>query len=79
MINTEYLKTREDGVKLFKTIDAKVDENGNFLKDENNQLIPTGFHILQIETGVLYSEAVDVEGALYTYNTTDVEIPTPEK
>lgn len=30
-----------------------------------------GFYILQNETGVKYSEAVDVEGAPYTYTETD--------
>lgn len=67
MINTSYFKTRSDGVKLFRTIDAKVDENGNFLKDEEGQLIPTGLPILQVETGIPYSEAIDVENAPYTY------------
>lgn len=30
-----------------------------------------GFYILQSETGIEYSEAVDVEGAPYTYSETD--------
>lgn len=30
-----------------------------------------GFYIIQNETGVEYSEAVDVENALYTYSETD--------
>ena len=72
MVNTSYFKTRKDGVKLFRTIDAKVDENGNFLKDEEGQLIPTGFQILQVETETLYSEAIDVENAPYTYVETDI-------
>ena len=30
-----------------------------------------GFYIIQNETGIEYSEAIDVEGALYTYSETD--------
>lgn len=33
-----------------------------------------GFYILQNETGIEYSEAVDVEGAPYTYTETDKPI-----
>jgi hypothetical protein len=41
-----------------------------------------GFYILQNETGIKYSEAVDVEGAPFTYTETDeplveVDDPTP--
>ena len=35
-----------------------------------------GFYILQNETGIKYSEAVDVEGAPYTYSETDELIET---
>jgi hypothetical protein len=35
-----------------------------------------GFYILQNETGIKYSEAVDVEGAPYTYTETDEPIET---
>ena len=34
-----------------------------------------GFYILQNETNIKYSEAVDVEGAPYTYSETDELIP----
>ena len=37
-----------------------------------------GFYILQNETGIEYSEAVDVEGAPYTYSETDKVIETEE-
>lgn len=37
-----------------------------------------GFYILQNETGIEYSEAVDVEGAPYTYSETDKLIEMPE-
>ena len=38
-----------------------------------------GFYIVQNETGIKYAEAVDVEGAPYTYTETDelVEIEEP--
>lgn len=35
-----------------------------------------GFYIVQNETGVEYIEAVDVEGAPYTYTETDKPIET---
>ena len=35
-------------------------------------------YIKQIETGVIYSEAIDVESASYTYEETDVIIETEE-
>ena len=37
-----------------------------------------GFYIIQNETGIEYSEAVDVEGALYTYSETDKPIEVEE-
>lgn len=49
-IVTELFKTRNDGVKLFRTY-----------SDEGKQL-------LQNETGIVYDEAIDVEGAPYTYS-----------
>lgn len=33
-----------------------------------------GFMLRQIETDILYSEAIDVEGAPYTYKETDILI-----
>lgn len=38
-----------------------------------------GFYILQNETGIEYDEAIDVEGAPYTYSETDKPIPEPEE
>lgn len=38
-----------------------------------------GFYILQNETGIEYSEAVDVEGAPYTYSETDKLIEVEEE
>lgn len=37
----------------------------------NRTYSDSGFYILQNETGIEYSEAVDVEGAAYTYTETD--------
>ena len=37
-----------------------------------------GMMIRQNETGVEYTEAIDVEGAPYTYTETETPIPTPE-
>lgn len=37
-----------------------------------------GFYILQNETGIEYSEAIDVENAPYTYRETDKLIETEE-
>lgn len=33
-----------------------------------------GYMIVQVETGTVYSEAVDVEGAPYTYEETEKKI-----
>ncbi len=41
----------------------------------NRTYSDAGFYILQNETGIQYSEAVDVEGADYTYTETDELIP----
>lgn len=38
----------------------------------------SGMMIVQNETGVEYSEAIDVEGAPYTYSETDKPIETNE-
>ena len=37
-----------------------------------------GMMIRQNETGVEYAEAIDVEGAAYTYTETETPIETPE-
>lgn len=83
MIITEYYRTREDGVKLNRTIDAKVDANGNPLRDEKGNLIPTGFKIQKVvvtwngkryKRDEPYNEAIDVEGKPYAYEETDIPI-----
>lgn len=55
-IKTEFYKTREDSVNLYRTFSDK------------------GLYILQNETGIEYGEAVDVEGASYTYTETNKPI-----
>ena len=41
MIDTRFLRTRKDGVKLYRTVDALTDENGKVLLesiyDESNR------------------------------------------
>ena len=49
----------------------KTREDGVVL---NRTYSDAGFYILQNETGIEYSEAVDVEGAPYTYSETDKPI-----
>ncbi len=56
MVKTEFYRTREDGVNLYRTY-----------SDENKM-------IRQIETGIEYEEAVDVENAPYEYEETDIKI-----
>jgi hypothetical protein len=45
----------------------------------NRTYSDAGFYILQNETGIKYSEAVDVEDAPYTYSETDEPIPVEEE
>ena len=74
MIITEPYGVRIDGVPLYLTVDAVVDESGNPVRDEEGNLVPTGFKIKQVETGVAYNQAIDVESAPYTYVETDLPI-----
>lgn len=37
-----------------------------------------GLRIRQIETGIIYDEAVDISESLYTYEETDIYIETQE-
>lgn len=57
MIKKEYYRTREDGVKLYKT----YSDTNHFIK--------------QVETGVVYADAIDVESAKFTYEETDGMLP----
>lgn len=78
MVITEYFKTRNDGVKLYRTIDAIVDERGNPVRDKKGNLIPTGKMIIQQPTNIEYSEAIDVENAPYTYIASEKDIEEVE-
>ena len=78
MVKREYYMTRNDGVKLYRTIDAVVDKNGNPILDEKGNLIPTGKMIMQLQTGVEYDEAIDVENSPYTYIVIDKDIVKEE-
>ena len=64
MIVKEEYRTREDGVRLYRT----YSDIGNYIR--------------QVETNVIYAEAIDVEGALFTYEETEdkieIEIERPE-
>lgn len=86
MIITKYYDTREDGVKLYRTIDAVVDENGTPIdengmpiKDEETNLVPTGFKIQKVGTDEIYDEAIDVEGAPFKYIETTEPIQPVEE
>lgn len=60
MIVREFIDTRFDGVRLYKTYSD------------------AGYYIKQQPTGVVYSEAIDVEDAPYTYEETEDLIPIEE-
>lgn len=44
----------------------------------NRTYSDAGFYIIQNETGIKYSEAVDIDGAPYTYTETDELIPVDD-
>ena len=71
MIITEFYMTRNDGTNLYRTIDAKIDENGTPLRDEYGRLLPTGFKIQKVGTNEFYDEAIDIEESGYAYIETD--------
>ena len=76
MIKPFEYKIREDGVKLIRRLDVKVEENGDALLDEYNQPIPTGFKIHKIGTNEYYDEAIDIENSPFEYEETTIEIET---
>jgi hypothetical protein len=55
-----------------------VDSYGIFARDENGNCIPTGFMIRKAGTDEIYSEAIDVEDAPFTYEETDIPIETEQ-
>lgn len=79
MIDTRFLRTRKDGIKLYRTVDALTDENGAVVLDDEGNAVMRGFYIKQNETGAEYDEAIDVENAPYTYGKTDKPIEIIEE
>ena len=65
MIITEYYKTREDGVKLNLTYSDKGVKIKKVIKTWNGK---------KYATSQVYDEAIDVEGAPYEYEETDIPI-----
>lgn len=64
--------TRSDGVKLFRFAVPNTKTGDEWDRPQ--------FKIRQDQTGTLYDEAIDVEGAPYTYTETDIPAegePTP--
>lgn len=68
---------------MLKTQYPYIDGNGkeraelikHYAENENGEK----FYILQVETGLEYSEAVDVYPCRYTYKATDKKIEEPEE
>lgn len=71
---SEFYGSRTDGVNLYRTIDAVVNENGEPVRDENGNLIPTGLMIRKVGTDEIYGEAIDVDGSGFLYEETDIPI-----
>ena len=74
MIVREFYRTRKDGVNLYRTVDALTNEKGEVILDKNKNAVMRGFYILQNETGIEYTEAIDVENAPYTYSESEKPI-----
>lgn len=51
-----------------------IDDNGNAREELIKHCSDEGFMIKQVETGLMYSEAVDVYPCRYTYEETDEPI-----
>ena len=60
MIRREYTKTRDDGIKLFRTYSDK------------------GYRIKQVQTGIIYDDAIDIEESGYIYEETTTFIEKEE-
>ena len=87
MIVKVFHETREDGVNLFKHFDALVDENGELIKDNDGNYIPSGFKIQKVVVtwngkrivkDEFYDEAIDIENAPYVYEETEIPVDEPE-
>ena len=55
-----------------------IDDMGNERADLERHYSDAGKMILQVETGAIYSEAVDVYPCRYTYKETEEDIPEEE-
>ena len=51
-----------------------IDENGNERPELERRYSDNGMMIMQVETGIEYSDAVDVHPCRYTYKETDIPI-----
>ena len=69
MIITESYKVREDGVRLNRTYSDKGLKIKKVIKTWNGK---------RIQTNQVYDSAIDVEGAPYEYEETDIPIEIPE-
>lgn len=56
-------------------IDINGKEHPNLVKYSSN----AGMHIRQVETGIIYTEAVDILPCKYTYEETDIPIKEDNK
>ena len=63
-VTGEFYMTRSDGVKLFRFAVPNSKTGNEWDKPQ--------FKIRQDQTDTLYDEAIDVEGAPYTYTETDI-------
>jgi hypothetical protein len=79
MIVTEYYKTRKDGVKLYFIIDAAINERGQVIRDEKNNIVPSGFKIKKTGTNDFYDYVYDVLGANNKYEQTNIPIEPPKE
>ena len=70
MIVKEFYKTREDGVNLFRTYSNNGVKIRKLAKNWLGNFAPTK---------KIYDEAIDVEGAPYIYEETDLPIDKTEE
>ena len=61
-----YYMTRSDGVELYRFAVPNTKTGDEWDRPQ--------FKIRQDQTDILYSEAIDVENALYTYTETDIPV-----
>lgn len=64
---------------MIQTLYPYVDEQGNIKDNLIKTFSNSNKMIRQIETGVVYTEAIDIYPCRYTYEETDEEIKTIEE